>query len=471
MADSSAQTASPVTEKGYVLENGLTDFMLWDRDERVPELIWPNSVDVFKRMTAEDGRISSVIEAITLPILRTQWRIDPAGAPAEVVEFIARNFGLPVVGVDANVPVTRTRGRFLWIEHLEQALSTLDFGHAFFEQVYRVDPAGRYELRKLAPRPQDTIANINVARDGGLVSIEQFPAGTSVSGGAGAATIPVDRLVAYVRKPRPGQWYGRSLLRPAYKHWLAKDELMRIEIATARRNGMGVPVATSSEQERSDDAAIKKYQKLASQYRGGVNSGVGLPYGAKLELLGVEGNLPNLRQAIEYHDKQMALAGLAHFLNLDKGGSYSLASVLNDTFVQSVQTIAESIRATAQAHALEDLVDVNWGPDTPAPRLVFDEIGSRQDATAAALQLLVNAGILTPDERLEAFERQQLGLPAADPDTDTQPSPDDSAAPGENNDGEAEPAVPPAARRSRRTSSSRRRQAITIETDGALTLW
>jgi len=52
------------------------------------------------------------------------------------------------------------------------------------------------------------------------------------------------------------------------------------------------------------------------------------------------------------------------------------------------------------------------------PLLVFDEIGSRQDATAAALQMLVNAGLITPDPRLESFVRTAAGLPGVDPEAD-----------------------------------------------------
>ncbi|QPX61706.1 portal protein [Gordonia phage Bunker] len=472
-------SAAPATsERGYVLDSMnplLTDFGYWDQFEQIPELIWPRSVGVFTRMASEDGRIASVMEAIKLPILRTQWRIDPNGAKKKVTKFVAANMGLPIVGADERAPLIRTRGRFLWVEHLHHALAMLDFGHSIFEQVYRLTDEGLYELRKLAPRPQDSIAAFHVARDGGLISIEQYPPGIAGADPSIGATIPIERLVAYVRNPRPGQWIGRSMLRPAYKHWLAKDELMRIEIATARRNGMGVPVATSTEKERDDKKAIDAYAELASKYRVGARAGVGLPYGAKLQLLGVEGNLPDLRRAIEYHDKQMALAGLAHFLNLDKGGSYSLASVLNDTFVQSVQTIAETIRATAQAHVIEDLVDVNWGPDEPAPLLVFDEIGSRQDATAAALQMLIAAGVLTPDPTLEAFERQQLGLPVADePDEDDAADPADDPDVEPTDDEDDGSAAAPANARSaprRLARASAGRRPITIETNGALTLW
>lgn len=407
MAD--AIHAAPVAEAGYVNgRGGRTEWQHWDEDEKVPELQWPRSVHVYSRMSKEDGRVSSLLQAIGLPVRRTPWRIDQNGARDEVTEFVAQNLGLSIAGA-APLALSRTKGRFSWGQHLQTALLMLPYGHSFFEQVYRLDEDGFARIRKLAPRPQKTINAINVALDGGLESITQSPPASTgkVSYGIGGVEIPVGRLVAYVRDPEPGQWTGSSLLRPAYKHWILKDEFMRLQAATARRNGMGVPVATAPAGEQD----IEKYRKIASEFRGGMVSGVGLPFDAKFELKGVNGNLPDMQQAIDYQDKQIALAGLAHFLNLDKGGSYALASVQADTFVQSVQTFAETIRDTANAHIVEDLVDINFGEDEPAPRIVFDEIGSRQDATAAALTMLVQAGLLEPDEVVKISVRQMVGLP------------------------------------------------------------
>jgi hypothetical protein len=433
-----AKVSAPTTEKGFVnpYSGMLSGWSAWDTFEQVPELLWPSSVRTFTRMSREDGRIASILGAIGLPIRRTAWRIDQAGASDEVTEFVARNLGLPIRGADeATQPTDRTRDRFSWPKHLQQALLMLTFGHSVFEQVYRIEN-GKAMLRKLAPRPASTIAHWNVARDGGLNGIYQWPDGMIQGGpnvvyggvaiaGSGGPLIPVSRLVAYVREPDPGIWVGNSLLRPAYKHWLLKDELIRIHAATARRNGMGVPVLWNTEAEALAGTSLDKYQTIASSYRGGNTAGVALPNGANIKLLGVDGNLPHdIPLMIEYHDKQMALAALAHFLNLDKGGSYALASVQADAFTQSVQTIAETIRDTAQAHIVEDLVDINFGTDEPTPLITIDEIGSRQDATAAALQMLVTAGLLTPDARLEAFERQTLGLPAVDPDA---PDPEEAS--------------------------------------------
>ncbi len=413
---------APAEEIGYVNPHGV-DSLHWDDDEKIPELQWPNSVHVYKRMDSEDGRVSSVLQAIGLPIRRTPWRIEPNGARDEVVEFVSRNLGLPISGADEAIKLTkpRVRGRFSWGQHLQQTLLMMRYGHQFFEQTYRIvgldTPNPRALLRNLSPRPSQTLSKIKVARNGGLISIVQSPA---VDGPltvdrmiAGGDEIPVSRLVAYVRDPDPGEWVGRSLLRPAYKHWLLKDELMKIQAVAARRNGIGVPdyMAPPGATQKDIDAG----QKLASRYRAGETSGLSRAHGSEFKLQGVQGNLPDIQRIVEYHDKQIALAGLAHFLNLDRGGSYALASVQADTFVQSVQTFGESIRDTAQAHVVEDLVDVNFGEDEPAPLLVFDEIGSRQDLTAQSFKTLIDAGLIRIDANLEAYTRQQYGLPGADP--------------------------------------------------------
>ncbi|MGI5222181.1 phage portal protein family protein [Nocardia sp. CA-290969] len=429
-------------EKGYV--NGqiaghdVGHFSQWEQYEQVPDLQWPASVGVFTRMKREDSRVSSLLAAIGLPIRRTSWRVAPNGARDEVTEFVARNLALPIDGGADLAPPGRRKGRFSWAQHLVWALTVNQYGHSVFEQVYRDYGDGRVWLHKLAPRPQRTISAWNVAADGGLESIEQMApaASSSVMYGITPLTIPISRLVVYTREMEPGRWVGESLLRPSYKHWILKDELMRIEAVAARRNGVGVPVATGAEGASQSD--IDKLADMASKYRVGEHSGAGLPFGAKLELLGVQGNLPDIRAGIAYHDNMIAIAGLAHFLNLSGGGSYALASVQANTFVESVQTFAESIRDTANQHVVEDLVDVNFGVDEPAPQIVFDEIGSRQDATAAALKMLVEAGLLSPDVLVEQTVRQRLGLPARPENAPAAPEPAATPAPA---------ATPVAARR------------------------
>ena len=79
--------------------------------------------------------------------------------------------------------------------------------------------------------------------------------------------------------------------------------------------------------------------------------------------------------------------------------------------------MANQIADTTTQHVIEDMVDINWGPNEPAPRLVFEEIGSRHPATAEAIRALVECGAITADAKLEERLRTTYGLPVADPST------------------------------------------------------
>jgi hypothetical protein len=133
--------------------------------------------------------------------------------------------------------------------------------------------------------------------------------------------------------------------------------------------------------------------------------------------------------------------------------------VLSTTFTDSVQTVAEDVRDVAQADIVEDIVTANWGLDETCPRLVFDEIGSRQDAAAASLALLATSGLIHPDNELEAAIRQAAGLPAPDPNA---APPDDTQAPPAPTGG-----VPVAAH----TRRAPRARAQRTKSKGQQTLW
>lgn len=387
-----------------------------DAVETNPDLVWPKSIDVFDKMRREDAQVGSVLRAVTLPIRKATWQIDPAGARPEVVSLVAADLGLQVKGQDPVAPL-RTRGRFSWLEHLRLALLELVYGHSFFEQVYRIEGT-QARLHKLAWRPPRTISEIDVAKDGGLEGIRQHGLiGREVK-------IPVDRLVAYVNEREGGNWLGQSLLRTAYKNWLLKDRMLRAQALTVERNGLGVPVYTGAPVPEGASATEReewlKSEKdaglaLAKGFRAGEAAGASLPHGASLELKGVTGKLPDTDGPIRYHDEQIARAVLAHFLNLGtETGSWALGSTFANFFTDSLNAVAEHIADVTQQHVVEDLVDLNWGPEEPAPRIVCEPIGSEHPVTAEAVKALIDCGAIKPDPKLEAHMRAKYGLPAAE---------------------------------------------------------
>ena len=414
MSDDNREPPKPLTahttEQGTA-QSSSSSWWALDATETNPELRWPNSVAVYELMRRSDAQCASVLRGVTLPIRRTTWRLDPAGADPEVVQLVAEDLGLPVVGQTTPPLRARTRGRFSWAEHLQLALLMLPFGHMFFEQIYRIEGTGanaRARLRKLGPRMPRTISEIKVAADGGLEGIRQHTAGGT------SDLIKVENLVAYVHDREGANWIGTSLLRPAYKHWLIKDRLLRVQAQTIDRNGMGVPRYTGAEKETNLDPG----KQLAASWRSGDAAGASIPYGAKLDLVGVTGTIPDALPVVQYHDGEIARSVLAHFLNLGQQsgtGSWALGTTLGDFFRMSLQAIGDDIADVATQHIVEDLVDLNFGQDALAPRIVLDPIDS--DLTAAALKTLVDAGLLTPDEATELFVRTRFHLPTPQKDT------------------------------------------------------
>lgn len=382
------------------------------------ELTFPRSSRTYSRMLREDAKVRSVYRAVTLPIRRANWQLERNGADEEIVAHVAQDLRLQVRGEAPNEPTVRQAGRVSWEKHIEHALYALAFGHMFFEQVYAEGPDGREHLVKLAPRWPGTISKINVAQDGGLESVEQGAYATDL-GMYRTASIPVNRLVAYVFDDIGSQWVGTSIFRPAYKHWKLKDELLRKELQTIARNGMGVPKARASELADPDvqEQQIQLGLEIGVAFEGSEASAVSLPAGMDFELMGVSGQLVNPRPAIEYHDNQIAIAVLANFLNLEgKGGSYALADTQSDFFNQSETTVAEWLADVANQHIIEDLVRVAFPEyDGPCPRIAFDAIGSRKEMTTQDLATAVRDGLVIPDRDLEEHWRRLHSMPPKRP--------------------------------------------------------
>lgn len=425
--------------------------MLAEVTETNPDLVWPLSINVYDRMRREDPQVMSVLMAVILPLLESEWRLDATGVRDEVAEHVAKDLDLAIFGRERKAPL-RTKGRFSWDEFLRLALLELVFGHSVFEQVYDAS-TGAAHLSKLAWRPPRTIASFDVERDGGLKSIRQHGPGSTpplvngrpslVADAVSGVRIPVDRLVVFVNEREGGNWIGVSLLRSAYKMWLLKDRTLRVQALAAERNGLGLPAYTSAPPpELDDDAAVLEWLekelerglKVAKEARAGNAAGVSMPHGATFDFKGVTGKVPDLDKQIRYYDEQIGRAVLAHFLNLggdDSTGSYALGDTFANFFTKSLNSRARHIATTVQQHVIEDLVDANWGPEEPAPRLVPPKIGAEHPATAEAIRALLDSGAIRWNPALEAHLRALYGLPVMDEKDLTPPKQRATAQPEE----------------------------------------
>jgi len=397
----------PTTEQGYANYGGFGGY-LFDPDETSPDLQWPLNIFVYDRMRRTDAKVSETLASVTYPVIGTTWRLHPGEARSEIVNHISGDLGIPVIGEPANTEARR-KDRFSWPQHLRMALFAQAYGHMFFEKLYDIGDDGMAHLAKLAPRMPRTLAKINTERDGSLVSVEQWP-NYWPDRAVPDRPLTADRLVFYTHEAE-GTIIGSSLLRRAYRHWLLKDRLLRIDTMMAERNGMGLPVVGAAEGASERDLA--NLNQMAQATRAGPTSGMALPFGTTFRLEGVSGTLPNLLPMIQYHDEQIAAVTLAEFLKLGSSmtGSRSVGDTFIDFFTLALGAVVEEVCDVANADIVGNIVDLNWGPDEARPTIVAEAVGSDHQLTASAIKDLMEARAVTPDPALEDYIRQTYRLP------------------------------------------------------------
>ncbi|MFC9973555.1 hypothetical protein ACFVH6_21940 [Spirillospora sp. NPDC127200] len=398
--------APPTTDLGTIDFADVIGAQWIDVNEVVPDLAWPNSVAMYSRMR-HDPRLTAIIKAYSLPIRRATWAIDPAGCRDEVVQVVADDLGLPILGADPAPTGARRRG-VSWGGHLRTALLSLTYGFMPFERRYEIRNQ-RARLANLGERMPWTIGAINLNRDGTIESVQQNLVGSS--------TIPANRLVWYAHDREGATWTGRSLLRAAYGPWLLKHEMWRVHATSIRRFGMGIPSVEAPA--GATPAQVQEAQRLASAMRVGDTSGVGLPPGFKLSITGMTGSVPDVVEYIHYLDQQMSTMALAGWLDLGQTqtGSRALGDSFIDQFLLSLRALADEIADTATSGqpglngVVTNLVDLNWGEDEPAPRIVCTDVGEDRSLTVEAINGLLASGALHADDDLEAWLRGTYRLP------------------------------------------------------------
>jgi hypothetical protein len=424
---SSAPTSfvgAPANNIGSYLQGLISDII----GDLIPALTWPESVITYNRMR-RDPQISGVLRACTLPVRRANWAIDPGPASDEVVQHVASDLGLPVLGQDDENdadPIggaARTSG-VIWQRHLAQAMGYQTFGAMGFERRYKITPDGAAHLDALGQRPPWTISDIKVGRDGTVQQVVQTTQDQP---------IPGNRLVWYVNDQEGALWSGVSALVSAYAPWLLKHEMWRVHATSIRRFGMGVPSVEAPP--GATGAEVTNAQQLASAMRVGETTGAGLPNGYKFSLTGLTGSVPDALAFIQYLDQQISKQALAGIVDLGQTevGSRALGETFLDLFTLALQAVADEIATTATSGwpgmpgIVTDLVAQNWGEDEPCPSVVCIGVGQQHEITAQALQLLTQYGALTPDPKLEAFIRRSWRIPQVDPKFVKKPPQDDPA--------------------------------------------
>lgn len=419
--------SEPSSLVGYLDESQLTadvfgtavDFVL----EHIPDVVHPQSVITYGKMR-HDYQVAAVLGAYHLAITRAKWALDPAGCRDEVVETLADDLGLPILGYldeddpddpEAKVmkPTGARRRRFRWSAHLELALSlSTTFGHAPFAQQW-VEQDGRWRLLMVQERMPQTITAIHLNDDGTLKSAEQGATlGMRTSVQIKTAN---SELVWYARKREGSNYFGRSLIREAYAPWLMKTDALRRHATAIRRFSMGIPEVQAPP--GATPQQILEAQRYASNLGGGNGAGAGVPAGFTTTWKGLTGSVPDAVGFITLLDRAITRATFTSILDMATAekGNRSLGETVMQLMVYAQQAEAQRIALDGTDQIVVPLVDANFGEDEPAPQICVQGVGADVELTAQDVYWLMAYGGINPDDPWENWLRSRYGAPPADP--------------------------------------------------------
>ena len=383
---------------------------LEDFGEYNPQLEGPSAIRTYEKMRRSDAQVAATLLACELPIRAANWDVLPASSDAldrEIAQFVKENLfgGLEYVS-PAGVKTTQC-----WDDVLRNALLMLPFGAAAHEEIYAVDGM-RVRLARLAPRLPITFYRWITDVDGEtLLALNQYGYRNS---NFESVEIPVDRLAVFTFNKEGANFFGRSMLRPAYMHWYIKHNLYRIDAIAGERNGLGIPTIEQGTNASKEDrqAAASWVTQLAAHEK----TGIALPAGWKLTLQGVQGQVRDLFNSIEHHNIEISRTALAFFMNLGQSsrssGNRALGQEMTDFFFLAVQATADQIARTITATSVKRLVDYNWDGVERYPTLQVSNLRARSlDQTLASLSQLATANVVAPYPELAQHIARELGLP------------------------------------------------------------
>jgi hypothetical protein len=391
-------------------------------DETNAQLIGPQGLRNFDLMYRTDPHIRRLVLMAWAPIVGGNWTLEPYGGDQasdldrEVAESIW--WGLTSF-MSPN-----------WWEHLNVCGPVLlRSGFAPFEEIWATTSHKGKPLtlpRKLDLRLPRSIWRWWQDDYGELTHLGQIlPNKPDV-------IIPASEIVYYRLAPEGDNWVGTSLLRHAYKPWVAKDRLERIAIIGEERKAVGVPFVyppeNADDQTRSDLETVfahlhtneVSYVIMPGPHAQDVKDSSGVQ-GWRTEVVTFDSSSGTSIQDLLGYWKQSIESSFAQdFMALGQHqvGARATAEVQEDPYLASVNALAVASVIPPLQNLIARIAELNWGEKIEGPpklSLALHESASLSEV-AGYLQQLVAAEVITPDEELEDWSREHADLPPANRD-------------------------------------------------------
>ena len=366
-------------------------------DEFLRELKGRKAIRKFREMRDNDAIVGAVMYATEQVLRDVDYKIKPADnseAAKREAEFVRE----VLEDMDHTLD-----------DHISEALSSLSFGFALFEVVYkrREGPTqrnpkkrskysdGRIGVRKIASRAQWTINKFDVDEvTGDVLGVYQD---RGYRPGGSNNYIPAWKLLHYRTVTTNNDPSGRSILRNAYKSYTYLTNLQSIEAIAVERELHGVPIGrmpaeylatNATDEQKALKAQFERilrdlkmneqgYALLPSDLYVNTN---GEPTNQRLmdvELITSNGSRNiDIDPIIKRYQHDMARSVMAEFLMLGTSdrGSYALSKSKTDLFLKSLESYINSIYDVVNKQLVERLWELNGLDFDLMPKIVPGDV-------------------------------------------------------------------------------------------------
>jgi len=387
-------------------------------DEFLPELRGKRAIQKYREMRDNDSIIGAVMYAVEQTLRDVEIKVAPADesdAAKKEVEFLQSVLDDMDHSLD---------------DHISEALSSLTYGFAWFETVYKVrggdsrNPKksskftdGRIGIRKIAIRAPWTINRFEVDKE----TDEILGVWQDVTWGKPRVMIPINKSIYYRTTSLNNDPSGRSVLRNAYVPYTYLNKIQAYEAIAIERELHGVPVGRMPAEYLSEDASdnhkalrtafeqilrdLKKneqgYALLPSDLYVDAD---GKPTNQRLmdlELITANGSRSiDIDPVVKRYQHDIARSLMAEFLMLGSGsGSYALSKSKTDLFLRSLESYINTIVDVLNRQLVKPLWELNGLPYETMPKLVAGDVAPHDlKELAAYLRNLNGADISVADQ-------------------------------------------------------------------------
>jgi len=400
------------THIGYSGSN--TRFGQIRADELINDLKGKRGIKKYREMRDNDATIGAVMYATEQILRDVPHIVEPAdkenAKAVEAAEWLETVFDDMEHTLD---------------DHISEALSSLTYGFAVFEPVYKirggpkfVDPKrkskftdGYYGIRKLASRAQWTIDQFKIdQKTGDILGVfqEQAVNGTNF--------IPKEKLVHYRTTTVNNDPSGRSILRNAYKSYVFLNTMQTTEGIAVERELNGIPIIRIPSDYLAEDATDEQVsirqmaERIGRDLKFNEQGSIVLPSDVwvvedkptahrlvDVELIASKGTRNiQIDPIIRRYQHDIARSVMAEFLMLGSSttGSYALSKTKTDIFLRSVESYINTIYDILNEQVVRPLWEMNGFDIELMPTLVAGDVAPHDlDALGSYLRNLNGADI------------------------------------------------------------------------------